>query len=141
MHKVDIAGLQVNAVTKQQLLDHVAQRTRSKQKTFVTTVYSEFLYQSMRDNEIRTLLNKADIAVADGIGVLWAQTFLARPFTVGNFYLKIIQAWWQVVITGATILLHPKAMYKVFPEKIVGASLIWDLAALADSAASVASWN
>jgi N-acetylglucosaminyldiphosphoundecaprenol N-acetyl-beta-D-mannosaminyltransferase len=131
VRKVDVAGLMIDAITKQELLSQIASRIAKRQKTFVTTPYSEFLYTSLRRPEIRALLNSADFAVADGIGILWAQLFLSLPLTATNFYISIMQAWWQVLWTGVSILISPKNLYKTIPEKIVGADLIWDLAKLA----------
>lgn len=130
--KIDVGGLKIDAITKQELLSQIASRIERKQKTFVVTPYSEFLYASLRRPDIRALLNSADFAVADGVGVLWANLFLSVPLTLRNFYLNIIQAWWQVIWTGASILLNSKLLYKDIPEKIVGADLIWDLAKLAE---------
>ncbi len=130
--KIDVAGLKVDAITKDELLTEVADRIAHKEKTIVVTPYSEFLYASLKYSHIREMLNKADYAVPDGIGVLWAQLFLSRPLNSQNFNWNVFQAWCQVVWTGASILLNPKKLYEVFPEKIVGADLAWDLAGMAE---------
>jgi N-acetylglucosaminyldiphosphoundecaprenol N-acetyl-beta-D-mannosaminyltransferase len=132
MPKVDVAGLLVDAITKQEFLVLLDQRIQNKQKTFVTTPYAEFLYAALRNPEIKELFNKSDIAIPDGISVLWAQKFLSMPFSVSGFYARIIQAWWQVIYTGAGILLRPQSVYRIFPEKITGADVVWDICALAE---------
>jgi N-acetylglucosaminyldiphosphoundecaprenol N-acetyl-beta-D-mannosaminyltransferase len=129
--KVDVAELQLHPWTKTQLLQILQQRISSHHQTFITTPYSEFLFHALRDPAIRDLLNSADIAVPDGIGILWADYFLRQPFHFRNFYLKIVEAWAQVVYTGAAILLSPRKLYRTFPEKIVGADLFWDLIKMA----------
>lgn len=129
--KISIAGLHINAITKIDLLAQLRTRIQSRQKTFVVTPYSEFLYASMRQPEVRQLLNSADFAIPDGVGILWAHLFLNQPLTWNYFYALIIQAWLQVVWTGASILLRPSLVYKDIPEKIVGADFIWDLSKLA----------
>lgn len=126
--RIDVAGLQIDAITKSELFELLEQRMSSGEQTFVTTPFSEFLYAALRDKHIRQMLNSADIAFADGVGVIWAQYFLSQPLTAQSFYGKILQAWWQVVYTGAQILLQPHKIYQVIPEKIVGAEFIWDLA-------------
>lgn len=131
--KIDVAGLKISSVTKKQLLNLITDRIIKKQKTFVVTPYSEFLYASLRKPEIRALLNSADFAIADGVGILWANLFLSIPLTFPGFFLKILQVWWQVVWTGSSILISPKLLYiNGIPEKIVGADLIWDLAEIAE---------
>ncbi len=129
--KIDVAGLKIDAIAKSDLLQQLTERIKRKEKTFVTTPYSEFLYASLRDSKVRSLLNKADFAVADGVGILWAHSFLGQPFSTSAYYMKILQAWLQVIYSGASILLNPHSLYKTIPEKIVGADLIWDLAGMA----------
>jgi N-acetylglucosaminyldiphosphoundecaprenol N-acetyl-beta-D-mannosaminyltransferase len=128
---IDVAGLRIDPITKKALLRELSQRIGARQKTFVVTAYSEFLYASMRSGEVARLVNSADFVVADGIGILWADLFLRQPLESRQFWLRCVEAWWQVVWTGASILLKPSLLYQTIPEKIVGASLVWDLAELA----------
>lgn len=130
---IEVAGLKVGKYTKSELMQELRARISSHTKTFLITPYSETLLASMRHKEIREMLNTADISIADGIGILWADYFMSLPLTVQNFWLKSVQALWQLVWTGASILLRPKLLYQRFPEKIVGADLIWDLAKLAST--------
>ncbi len=128
---VNVAELQLHPWSKKQLLQILQQRISNHEQTFVTTPYSEFLFHALRDPAIRDLLNSADVAVPDGIGILWADYFLRQPFHFQSFYLKILEGWAQVVFTGAAILLRPRKLYRTFPEKIVGAELFWDLLKMA----------
>ncbi len=131
MAKVSIAGLKIDAITRKDFLHTIHGRLAQGAKTFVTTPYSEFLYAALYDHVVMDMLNKADLAIPDGIGILWGQRFLSLPFSVRNYYLKIVQAFWQMFYTGAGILLWPRSIYKTFPEKITGADVIWDIAELA----------
>ncbi len=130
--RISVAGLNIDPLRKTELLDLIASRIKSGEKTFLTTLYSEFLYAALRDREVMDLLNRANIAIPDGVGVVWARHFLKQPLTAKSFYGIVMQAWWQVVYTGASILLAPQKLYTDIPEKIVGADLVWDLADLAE---------
>ena len=131
MPKASIAGLQVDTFSKSQLLEVLAGHLAGRQKTFVVTPYGEFLYAALRDPKTMALLNSADIAIPDGVSILWAERFLSLPFSARSYYGKVFQALWQIIYTGAAILLNPKSIYKTFPEKITGADLVWDIAELA----------
>jgi N-acetylglucosaminyldiphosphoundecaprenol N-acetyl-beta-D-mannosaminyltransferase len=131
MPKASIAGLEVDTFTKSEFLATVAGRLSRGEKTFVITPYSEFLYAALRDPLVMAMFNRADIAIPDGVAILWAERFLAIPFSVRGYYLKILQVLWQVLYSGAEILLHPKSIYRTFPEKITGADIVWDVAELA----------
>ncbi len=131
MNKIDVAGLKVDSITKQGLLKYITDRVQSGEKTFVTTPYSEFLYRGLLDPKIIEILNRSDFAVPDGIGVFWARKFLDIPLTAKSYYGKILQAFWQVKYTLASIIFYPKFIKSAFAEKISGSDLIWDLLKLA----------
>lgn len=131
MNKIEIAGLKIDAISKQELVDAILKRLQNGQKTFIITPYSEFLYRSLRDQSLLDIFNQADFALPDGIGIFWAKRFLDLPLTVRNYWLKILQASWQMKYSLAAILFYPKWIKSAFPEKIPGADLIWDLAELA----------
>jgi N-acetylglucosaminyldiphosphoundecaprenol N-acetyl-beta-D-mannosaminyltransferase len=132
MTKIDIAGLKIDAISKTELLKEISKRLAENKKTFITTPYSEFLYHILWSPRSLKILNQADFAVADGIGILWAAKFFSLPLTAKNYWLKIAQASWQAAYTLLMILFAPKKIRQVIPEKIVGADLIWDLCALAE---------
>ena len=92
MEKVDVAGLKIDALSKNQLLESALFRIKSAQKTWITTVYSEFLHAALREPDVLAMLNKADIAVPDGIGIFWARKFLQIPLRPKNYWLMILQA-------------------------------------------------
>lgn len=131
MGKVEIAGLKIDAITKFDLLSQILSRVKNNQKTFITTPYSEFLYRSLLDNSLLEFLNKADFAVPDGIGIFWARRFLDLPLTAKNYWLKILQALWQIKYSLAAILFCRRWIMSSFAEKIPGSELVWDLAKLA----------
>ena len=137
----------MDAITKIDLLEQIGNRIQAGQKTWVTTVYSEFLFAGLKDPKIMAILNQADFAVPDGIGIFWARKFLLTPLTAKNYWLKILQALWQIKYSLAAIIFYPKWIKTLDAEpssakasegsrynenksweKIVGADLIWDIA-------------
>ncbi len=129
--KIPVGNLFISNITKQDLLKYLTERTRAGQKTWITTLYSEFLYHALKSPEIQNLLNKADIAVADGIGMFLAKQYLQIPLNVGDYWLKHAQATLQMSGSLLNILFHHQDMKKMLPEKISGSELIWDLAQVA----------
>jgi N-acetylglucosaminyldiphosphoundecaprenol N-acetyl-beta-D-mannosaminyltransferase len=132
MKTVEIAGINLTSTTKLEVLREISSRIKNREKTSVITPYSEFIVAALRDSYLLELFNKATFSLPDGIGVLWADKFLSLKFSFDSYYLKIIQAFWQMVWTGASIILMPQSLYQTFPEKIVGADFFWDLLKLAD---------
>ncbi len=130
--KTDIAGLKIDSITKGELLEQLRQKISAGQKTFVTTPYSEFLYAALKDNGLLDILNRADFAIPDGIGIFWAKRFLEIPLTATSYWGKIIQAYWQAKWTLAACIFNRKWILSALQEKISGADLVWDLAKLAE---------
>ena len=126
-----MAGLKIDAITKQAFLDAALARIKQGQKTFVITPYSEFLYHSLKDPKLFDIFNKADFSLADGIGIFWAKKYLGIPLTAKSYWGKVFQGWWQMKYSLAAILFNPSWIKSALPEKIVGADLVWDLAKLA----------
>ncbi len=131
MQKIDVAGLKIDALYKSDFLSQVLLRIKANQKTWVITPYSEFLYHALRNKQLMDILNQADYAVADGIGIFWAKKYLEIPLTAKNYYVKIIQALWQIKYSLWAIIFNPKWIKSALPEKIPGSELVWDLAKLA----------
>jgi N-acetylglucosaminyldiphosphoundecaprenol N-acetyl-beta-D-mannosaminyltransferase len=131
MNKIEIAGLKIDAISKQELLDAILKRLQNGQKTFIITPYSEFLYRSLRDQSLLDIFNQADFAPPDGIGIFWAKKYLDLPLSAKGYWTKILQALWQAKYTLAAVIFWPRWIKRAFPEKIAGADLIWDLAELA----------
>lgn len=133
LKQVEVAGVPVTAATREQVLNEIENRLQKDLKTFIITPYSEFIYSALMKNEIRDLLKKSNLSLADGIGVIFAYDFLNKKFSNTGFYGKIFEAKIQMFFTLTRILLNPKSLYKVIPEKIVGANFFWDLLSLANS--------
>lgn len=118
MTKLDIAGLKIDAMTKKELLATIGKNIAAGKKIWVTTPYSEFLYAGLRDPEVLQMLNQADIAVPDGIGIFWAAKYLSIPLTAKSYWGKIAQAIWQAKYTLAAILLRP-SWVKTLPSGVI----------------------
>ncbi|QQS22536.1 hypothetical protein IPM19_02795 [bacterium] len=54
-------------------------------QTFITTPNSEFLFAALRSGELRDLFNSSDIALADGVAIMWAERFLSWPLRSAQF--------------------------------------------------------
>lgn len=128
---VEIFGINITAKTKREVLDELEHRITANQKTFIVTPYSEFFYHAFKDYEFKRVLNAADYALPDGIGVLWLAYYFSIPLTARGYYRKAFQAFGQMVYTGAQILFAPGKLHKIVPEKISGADFFWDLVRLA----------
>lgn len=130
-NETEILNVRIGCMPKPEILSQVSERLDRGQKTFIVTPYPEFFYLTSRDYKFRDVLNSAHFSLPDGIGIIWAAYFFNLPLKAKQFYAKVLEAIAQVIVTGAEIILAPKKVYSVIPEKITGADFFWDLAKLA----------
>ena len=81
-----VLGVRVDRVTQLQVLDIIAQLIslrRAKGNTLpcqqIVTVNTELVMAAQKNSEFRQTINSAALAVADGIGVVWATRFVGYP--------------------------------------------------------------
>lgn len=137
--KLDIAGLQVDNITVEETLNKISEFVKSGQPHYIVTAYSEFVVEADRHHYYRDVLNRADLSVPDGIGILWAAKFLSLP---KKDPVIIFFNW---LGTLASIVLAPQSLRTVVKEQVTGSRLIYNIAELAQknnfSLALVGGWD
>lgn len=127
--KIDVLGIKIDAVTMPQALSRVEELARDKKGHYIVTPNPEFIMQSLKDGEFREIVNKADLAFADGVGVLWAAKYLSLPLIKIKPLIKL-HAWIQLFFSGISIILFPKILTSVIPERITGVDMVWEISKL-----------
>ncbi len=75
----DILGIQVDAVTMKEAVDRVGSFVSEGGAHTIYTPNAEIMMAAQRDPELKEILKKADMLVADGAGVVLASKLLGRP--------------------------------------------------------------
>jgi len=130
--KVDILGVKIDNLSLQEILEKVKQFLDSKNQHYIVTPNPEFLVAAAKDQNFKEILNYADIACADGVGLLKAAKFLNKRLqrvTGVDLVLAISELAAEndhpVYLLGAAEMIAAEAannLQKKFPNlKIVGA--------------------
>ncbi len=106
---VDILGVRVDPVTYDQVLDIMTRWIETGDPHQIATVNPEFVMAAQSDAEFRQTLNRADLCVADGAGLLWAARILARSLPervtgsdlVPRVAREAAARGWRVYLLGA----------------------------------------
>ena len=75
-----ILGVGVHDVTEDEAVALVGRFLQEGRPAQVVTVNPEFVMAAQQDAAFRETLNAADLAVPDGVGILWAGRLLGTPF-------------------------------------------------------------
>ena len=78
LKQANILGVKVTGTNKARLLREILARIESQEKTFIVTPNPEFVVKTNDDPAFRKLLNSADMAIPDGIGLVWAGRWLGQ---------------------------------------------------------------
>ena len=130
--RVEILGVQVDAVTMVQAVERVADLIAAVKPSLVATANAEMLLRATHDDELKAILNAANLVVPDGAGTVWAARHLGKhmPERVAGFDLvqelmKLAPARaWKFFLFGSAPGIADKAKAKaetLYPGiKIVG---------------------
>lgn len=80
MNKKNILGVGITDATKEEVLEYLVKNLENFQKKlFIVTPNPEFLVLANENPTFKEVLNKADLALADGIGVVASGQVLGKP--------------------------------------------------------------
>jgi len=108
---LQILGVRVNSTEPVEVLSLVSSKISHKNSFFIVTPNPEFIVACQKDDEFRKILNQADLAIPDGIGLILASKFLrTRPqlkerITGADLVEKVLELGekegWEIGIVGA----------------------------------------
>lgn len=77
-----ILGVQIDDLSKEEILQKMEGFLDDSGRHYIVLPYAGFLVEARRDLEFKDILNRADLCLAEGFGVVWASKILDRA--IGN---------------------------------------------------------
>jgi N-acetylglucosaminyldiphosphoundecaprenol N-acetyl-beta-D-mannosaminyltransferase len=75
---INILGVNISVVNKNEVLSKIEQYLKGGKRHFIVTPNPEFILTARRDEEFFYILNKADLAIPDGIGLKFAAWVMGK---------------------------------------------------------------
>lgn len=116
--KVDIAGVNFDAITYNDVLTAIEVYVRTNKQVYITTPNPEMVLDANKNESFAHTLHDSEISIPDGIGILWASYYLGLPKRstgIGKFL--------QLFSSLSKIFLCPKSIRKHLPERVTGSDL------------------
>ncbi len=117
--RVMIGKVGVDRVNKQEVVTYIKSKVQEKTSALIVTPYSEMIVLAEYDSDFERSLIQSDLALPDGIGILWASMFLSHKV---SFFPSLMR-----------IPSRHLALYQDFSEQVRGSELIYDICDLADT--------
>lgn len=117
---VKILGVNFDAITRKAaektVENWLSPGLHWKSKHVIVTPNPEILLEAQKDEEYRKILNKADLSLADGTGILWASKFKE----ITSFFESNWRRFSKWMVSLSMIPLSKKYIRTVIPERITG---------------------
>lgn len=79
-NKTNLLGIGLTNASTKEVLEYIVKNLQKKaRKYYIVTPNPEILVLADKDKEYKKVLNMANLALPDGVGVLWAAKFLGKP--------------------------------------------------------------
>jgi len=117
--KVEILGVEIDVLTLADATEYICTMAaeQSREAAYVIKPYVEFLSSVSGKPDIADLLNGAELAITDGVAIVWAAHYLyAGPRTAVRFWRTLAQ-----------ILIAPAKLTWPIPERAAGTNFTWPL--------------
>lgn len=108
-YQAQIGGITLNSTSQTRVLGKIAERIKKNKKTFVVTPNPEFIVYAHKHLWFKKILNQADFAIPDGIGLVWAGKILGQPIKerisgtdlMEKLCQEAVKRNWSVYLLGA----------------------------------------
>ncbi len=120
--KINILEINIDRITFKDALLKTDDFLISRKTNYIITLNAEMILAAQNDKDFKQTINSADLVVADGIGSIFAATFLKYKKNAG--FLKYPYNFFLLIFTGLSLIFYPKFCRQPLPEKISGADLM-----------------
>ncbi len=130
---INIFSIAFAALHKQEIIEKLNIFLSSSQQHHIATPNPEFLLESLKNEEFTKILQNSVLNIPDGIGILWAVTIESKIHKVKKYKNTIYHILYTIykyaigLFYLLMILIYPKAVTKIIPERITGTDLMADI--------------
>ena len=109
MESTKILGVRVDRVSLREAIKLVDEWVKQDKKRYIVTVNPEFVMLAQKDEEFKKIINSADLAICDGVGLRLADRRLKKVTGV-DLMLSLIKKGYKTVLAGGRAGIAQKAV-------------------------------
>ena len=103
MDKLSIMGVRINNISMNEVLKLAEQKIKNDEKYIIYTPNTEIIMMCQKDEEFLNIMNKSNINVPDGVGLIYAGKIKKFPLKAVSYthlqllhLREVLQLHWQV---------------------------------------------
>lgn len=105
---MEILGIKIDNLKEKEVFEKLESFLEDDIQRYIVTPNPEFLVRAQNDEKFKEILNQADLALPDGIGLIFASWYLGSPLRkqltgvdlMKKICQKAAQKQWQILLTG-----------------------------------------
>lgn len=117
--RIQIAEVPIDNVTYEQVLHRIDDFVQNDRKVYLVTANPEIILNASQNEHFLPILKSSEINTADGVGVLWAASYLSSPLPKSS-----VLQYLQLLGSLAAILVMPGRKHSVLQERVTGSDLL-----------------
>ncbi len=122
--RVNILGITVDTYSMQETVEQIRLAVDNQVQMRVVTANPEMIYASLLNQQLKKVINSADVVTADGVGVVWAARRLGTPVRERVTGIDLLQALfpeahagkWRLFFLGGKAGVAEQAAKQVVPK-------------------------
>ncbi len=118
--RTNILDIPIDAVTYDDVLERIRRAIEKSEKLFITTPNPEILVLASQNRDYRKVLQSADMALPDGVGLLWAARYLNLPR-----FTSFLARFWQLKWSLLSFFWNRRQEDPFFPDRVTGTDLFY----------------
>ncbi len=115
-----ILKVRFDYITLKQATETAIQWAQGDIQKHIITPNPEMVLEAQKNNKFLKVLNRSDLNIPDGIGILWASKYL--KITENSIFksMKILKLFWSLLM----IAIYPRYIRSELPQRVTGADLM-----------------
>jgi N-acetylglucosaminyldiphosphoundecaprenol N-acetyl-beta-D-mannosaminyltransferase len=118
--KQEILGVKIDQVYLGDVLNSVSDFIKSDNQHYIVTINPEFIVESQNNKQFKDVLNNADVATCDGIGLYLASGFKLKRVTGVELSQELLKTDWLKIFLLGGDEDSAKKVAKDNPQTVVG---------------------
>lgn len=106
---MEILGVKIDNISFEEAVRKAGDFLDDNKQHYIVTVNPEIVIISQKDREFQKILERADLAIADGVGLIWASRWFGQPLKerltgvdlMEEICWKAAQRHWPIFLLGA----------------------------------------